>query len=63
MIPPQGNTLVDRVLSERVSDEFLKEHDDELSITLDTNHYFDFLNIARGVYSPLTGFMNRNNFR
>ncbi|MDR9382250.1 MAG: sulfate adenylyltransferase [Natronomonas sp.] len=63
MIAPHGNNLVDRCLPPDRSDELRANFDDRPYIELDRNLLFDFANIARGVYSPLTGFLTRNDFR
>jgi sulfate adenylyltransferase len=63
MIPPHGNDLVDRCLPPDRSDEIRANFDDRPYIELDRNLLFDFANVARGVYSPLTGFLTRNDFR
>lgn len=63
MIQPHGNDLVDRVVDADRSDQLREEFDDLVSISLDRNLLFDFANLATGVYSPLTGFMSRNDFR
>ena len=62
MITPHGNELVDRCLTEARSEEIRSDIEDAVSVTLDENLLFDFANIARGVYSPLKGFMSRNDF-
>jgi sulfate adenylyltransferase len=62
MIPPHGNTLVDRTVDPARSDEIRASFDDLVSVQLDRNLLFDFVNIAHGVYSPLRGFMSRNDF-
>jgi sulfate adenylyltransferase len=62
VISPHGNALVDRCVGAERSDELRSGFDDLATIDLDRNLLFDFANIARGVYSPLTGFMSRNDF-
>ncbi|WP_241692883.1 sulfate adenylyltransferase [Haloarcula limicola] len=62
MIPPHGNTLVDRFLSPERSEELRDEFDSYPEIQLDQNLYYDFLNISSGAYSPLTGFLSQNDF-
>jgi sulfate adenylyltransferase len=62
MIHPHGNTLVDRTISPDRSDEIRANFDTLETIELDRNLLFDFVNLAYGVYSPLQGFMNRNDF-
>jgi sulfate adenylyltransferase len=59
LIKPHGNTLVDRRISEDRSEE-LHVTSPEVSLKLDQNLLYDFVNIANGVYSPLRGFMSRN---
>jgi sulfate adenylyltransferase len=62
MIFPHGNELVDRCVGEDRSEELKIDTTDQSSVTLNQNLLFDFVNIARGVYSPLQGFMSRNDF-
>jgi len=62
MISPHGNELVDRYVTESRSRKLRESFGDLESITLDRNLLFDFVNIANGVYSPLRGFMIRNDF-
>lgn len=62
MIRPHGNRLVDRVVGAKRSDKLRESFDDLLTVDLDQNLLFDFVNIARGVYSPLDGFISRNDF-
>jgi sulfate adenylyltransferase len=62
MIQPHGNALVDRTVDSERSDQLRESFDSLTTITLDRNLLFDFQNLARGVYSPLTGFMSRNDF-
>jgi sulfate adenylyltransferase len=59
---PHGNELIDRQLEPDRSAEFKDEFDKLTTVTLNQNVLFDFANIARGVYSPLRGFMCRNDF-
>lgn len=62
MIHPHGNELVDQQVGSERSTELKDGFDDFTTVTLDRNLLFDFANIARGVYSPLRGFMSRNDF-
>jgi sulfate adenylyltransferase len=62
MIRPHGNRLVDRVVGAKRSDKLRESFDDLLTVDLDQNLLFDFVNIARGVYSPLDGFISRDDF-
>jgi sulfate adenylyltransferase len=62
MVQPHGNELVDRRVDAGRSDEIREDFDALVSVTLDENLFFDFVNIARGVYSPLRGFLSQNDF-
>jgi len=62
MIQPHGNTLVDRVVTPQRAEEIRAGFDDLFTVELDWNLFFDFVNLAQGVYSPLEGFMSRNDF-
>lgn len=62
MIQPHGNELVNRQVGPDRSAKLSNEFDDLAIVTLDRNLLFDFANIARGVYSPLRGFLCRNDF-
>jgi len=62
MISPHGNKLIDRCVTEARSNELREDFGDLISVTLDRNLFFDFANLAHGVYSPLQGFMSRNDF-
>jgi sulfate adenylyltransferase len=62
MIQPHGNELVDRQIGTERSAELEDGFDNLVTVTLNQNLLFDFANIARGVYSPLRGFMSRNDF-
>lgn len=62
MISPHGNELVDRWVTETRGEDFADGFDDLVTVTLDRNLLFDFVNLANGVYSPLRGFMSRNDF-
>jgi sulfate adenylyltransferase len=62
MIQPHGNALVDRTVDADRSEQLRDSFDSFETVTLDQNLLFDFQNIARGVYSPLKGFMSRNDF-
>lgn len=62
MIPPHGNSLVDRFLSSERSAQLKTDFEDFPEIQLNQNLYYDFLNIASGAYSPLTGFLSQNDF-
>jgi sulfate adenylyltransferase len=62
MIQPHGNELIDRQVEEDRCAELREDFDELTTVTLDRNLLFDFTNISRGVYSPLRGFMSRNDF-
>lgn len=62
MISPHGNELVDRRAKEDQVRKLLDRFDRFNTVTLDRNLLFDFSNIAHGVYSPIWGFMSRNDF-
>jgi sulfate adenylyltransferase len=62
MIAPHGNALVDRYLPSDRSKNLKKEVRNCPEIRLDQNLFYDFLNIASGAYSPLTGFLSQNDF-
>jgi len=62
MINPHGNDLVDRLVGSERSAELRASFNGLTTVSLDRNLLFDLANIARGVYSPLRGFMSRNDF-
>jgi sulfate adenylyltransferase len=63
MIQPHGNDLVDRVVDAERAEKLREKFDDRSVVRLDRNLFYDFANIAQGVYSPLRGFMSRNDFQ
>ena len=62
MIDPHGNILVNRVLKEEDAKKWKEKAEDLPKIKLDEEQVKDVKNIARGVYSPLKGFMNQADF-
>jgi sulfate adenylyltransferase len=62
MISPHGNEFVDRTVGADRSRELRDSFDDLPVVEIDRDLLFDFMNISRGVYSPLRGFMGRNDF-
>ncbi len=60
---PHGGKLIDRSLSFQERQEVLKNIDRFKTLTLDIEQIKDVKNIARGVYSPLTGFLKKDNFQ
>ncbi|MDY6770368.1 MAG: sulfate adenylyltransferase, partial [Candidatus Nanohaloarchaea archaeon] len=62
MIAPHGGRLIDRTVTDRKQQRLLDEADEMDSVTLTGDQIKDLQNIATGRYSPLTGFMDQNNF-
>lgn len=62
LIAPHGNTLVNRVLSQAAAEDVRQRAGAMVQIRLDEERIKDVKNIARGVLSPLTGFMNEADF-
>jgi sulfate adenylyltransferase len=60
MIEPHGGYLVDRVVEEKHAESVKESLSDRPSIRLDYGSYQDAINISSGRYSPLTGFLSRN---
>ena len=63
MLQPHGNDLVDRVVTPDRAKQLEDDFDRLSTVELDQNLLYDFTNIAQGVYSPLDGFMSRNDFQ
>jgi len=63
MINPHGNTLIDRTIDAARSEQLRGSFEEYPTVTLDRDLVYDFRNLAQGVYSPLEGFMGRNDFR
>lgn len=63
MIPPHGGQLVNRLAEASRKDEILSRANELVSVVLDPDLVSDLENIATGVYSPLTGFLNQADFR
>lgn len=63
MIPPHGGQLVNRLADQARKAEILARADELVSVVIDHDLVSDLENIATGVYSPLTGFMNQADFR
>jgi sulfate adenylyltransferase len=63
MILPHGGKLVDKRLSEREKEEINKDLDKFESLLLDLEQIKEVKNIARGVYSPLEGFLKKADFQ
>lgn len=62
MIEPHGGELVDRVVSDAHTESLRRDVEDGPHIHLDSNRYQEVINIATGRFSPLTGFLARNDF-
>jgi len=63
MIEPHGGRLVDRVATGDRSEHLQDRAGGQPRISLSPSQYQDARNIANGRYSPLTGFLSRNDFR
>lgn len=62
MIQPHGGKLINRVLGKNKADSLLKECKNSPRIIVNHDTLLDLENIALGVYSPLKGFMNEEEF-
>ena len=62
MIKPHGNILINRVLKKEDAEKAKAKAKEFKAIALDEELVKDVKNIARGVYSPLTGFMGKDDF-
>lgn len=62
MIQPHGKILINRVLKKEDAAKAKKRAKEMKGIVLDSELVKDVKNIARGVYSPLTGFMCKDDF-
>ena len=62
-IPPHGGELVDRLLTGDALDAAKQKARGLPKITVDTYAAFDIDGIAKGLFSPLTGFMNEADTR
>lgn len=62
MSKPHGGSLVNKLISENKQDRLLEEAEGMKTIELDSGLRKDAQNIAHGVYSPLQGFMCRDDF-
>lgn len=63
MINPHGGQLIQQIIKEKEEKEFLiKKSKEVLSLRLDGEQIKEVKNIARGLYSPLNGYMKKNDF-
>lgn len=60
---PHGGKLTDRTVASSKREEILKNITEFKRLILDKEQVKDVKNIARGVYSPLTGFLREDDFR
>ena len=60
MIKPHGGTLVNKLLPDIERQKIIGELNDFEKVTVDSETWTIIKNIAYGVFSPLEGFMNRN---
>lgn len=63
MIAPHGGKLINKVLPKREAASILKEYNYTPHIIVDHDTLLDLENIGLGVYSPLKGFMNEEEFK
>jgi sulfate adenylyltransferase len=63
IVQPHGGTLVNRVLSGKERQAILSCQDQFASLEIDEEKAIEIQNIASGVFSPLQGFMNRDDYR
>ncbi|ABX04391.1 MAG TPA: sulfate adenylyltransferase [Herpetosiphon sp.] len=63
LILPHGGTLVNRIPSGLLRENLLQSAQDLPRIVLDEPHRADLLMIGIGSYSPLTGFLNRHDYK
>jgi sulfate adenylyltransferase len=62
MIEPHGGQLVDRVVSDAHAAQLRSQAEDAPTIALPPSRYQDVVNLATGRFSPLDGFLTRNDF-
>jgi sulfate adenylyltransferase len=62
MIRPHGGKLINRVLDEKVCLKLEDQLDEFPQLKLDVDQVKDVRNISSGVFSPLQGFLNQNDF-
>lgn len=63
MIKPHGKILINRVLPKADSDKIIENQNSFVKLKLDKEQTKDVENIARGVYSPLEGFLREEDFK
>src|SRR5947209_17622721 len=62
LIPPHGGTLVDRVVAPEETGDALRAAAALTAVQLTPSQHSDLLCIATGVFSPLTGFVGRDDY-
>lgn len=62
MLEPHGGRLVDRVVTETHAQQLRSETETAPAISLSVSQYQDVVNIATGRFSPIKGFLTRNDF-
>jgi sulfate adenylyltransferase len=62
MVEPHGGRLVDRVVVDDHEAQIRDELASSPTLKLDIGQYQDVINIANGRYSPVEGFLTRNDF-
>lgn len=63
IIKPHGGTLINRVLYGKEREAILSFKDKFVSLEIDEEKAIEIQNIASGVFSPLQGFMNQDDYR
>ncbi|MCX6556907.1 MAG: sulfate adenylyltransferase [Candidatus Aminicenantes bacterium] len=63
IVKPHGGTLIQRILSEKERSAILSCQEQFVSLEIDEEKAIEIQNIASGVFSPLQGFMNQEDYR
>ena len=59
---PHGEILIDRIIPKNKKEQILESFSQTLVLQADDSIIKDIENIAKGVYSPLEGFLNQNDY-
>lgn len=62
MYKPHGGKLVDRTIDDAEKNAFSKETEEFFKIVVNTEQISDTMNIAKGVFSPLEGFLLQEDY-